>query len=278
MRFTKIQLIWGSADQERLTLDIDQITPETPYVVKSVSGLEPPDVTISIGERVLEGGVYQGRRPTNREIVILLSFQPNYENGEDPSTLRKALYQILTPRLDATLICRFWDHISNYWVQAFCHTKRIESNPFTKDPEVQITLSCLSAYLEEPIYTEPNPATLSGKSTMSITNRGDAPTSLMLTTVLTAATDTYTLTGNSPSQFMKFTYAFLANDKVVIDTTPGNRTATRIRTGVGNLNLMPYLSVDSNWLMLEPGVNSIKSNVTAFTVESLKHIPKHWGF
>lgn len=278
MKYTKAQFIWGPSNDDKITFDLDDISYTTPYAVKSISGLEAPLNAISLGDKLFEGSYLQGIRPESRQIVMLISLQPNYLIGQDAGVLRKNLNKMLSPRQGSDVKFRLLDDLELDWVQAVGRVKSIEANPYVKDPEVQITFPCLSAYFEEPVYTFPGPATLSGKTTIQVTNNGDVPMGIYLEQTLTANMASYILTGVIPSQFIKITYPFLANDRLLINTNPGFRSIKRIRTGVADVNLLPYLSLDSTWLMMDYGLNTLTPSTIAYTVQALIYTQRHWGF
>lgn len=278
MKYNKAQIIWGPLTDDKITFDLDDISYTTPYVVHSITGLEATKLTVSVGDKLFEGGYLQGVRPQNRNIVMLIGLQPDYSLGQDAGVLRKRLNKMLSPKQGSDVKFRLLDDLELEWVQTACRIENIEANPYVKDPQVQITIPCLSAYFEEPTYTFPSPATLSGKTTIQITNNGDVPMGVYLEQTLTATMSSYTLTGTIPGQFMKITYAFLNGDKILINTNPGFRSIKRIRSGVADLNLLPYMSLDSSWLMMDYGLNVLTPSTTSYTVQSLIYTQRHWGF
>ncbi len=181
MIYTKVQLIWGPATADKLTFILENQTTANTYVVKSISGLDPPPINLSIAELAFEGGVYQGRRPENREIVLTIGFQPNYGTGVNAGDLRKSLYKMLTPKLNNIITFKLLDNSEINWVQTTGHIKRMEANQFSKDPEIQITMTCLSPYFEHGQYTHPTPSSLNGLNPLPITTEGDASTGFLIT-------------------------------------------------------------------------------------------------
>lgn len=277
MKYTKAQFLWGTGGSDKFTFPLNAINSTSPYVVKSITGLEPPPIDVSIGDKAFEGGIYQGRRPQNREIVVTLGFQPNYAIGEDVGTLRTALNVLLNPKLDALLRFRLLNEAETEWVQTSGHIKRMEQNPFSKDPEIQITMPCTSPYFENAASFLASPGALSGLSTFTITNLGDAPTGFFLVLVLNTNINPFKISNSNNSKWMQFNYAFLNGDRIWIDTRAGQRSVKRTRSSV-DLNLLPLMTEDSSWLQLDGGATVLDPNTNSYTVEQVAFSSRWWGF
>src|SRR5690349_18429148 len=110
--------------------------PSGPFVLKSVEGLGPPDVNVRMVQTVLEGGLYQGKRPSLRQIVALVGLQPNWDIGQSAEELRTQLYSLMTPRYGQPIVVQIM-YQGVVQAQAQGQVSRMEAALFSKDPAVQ---------------------------------------------------------------------------------------------------------------------------------------------
>jgi hypothetical protein len=264
---------------ENVQFNLDSPNPVAEYVLESVSGLGPPPIDVIMADKVFEGGTFQGRRPQNREIVMLIGFRPLYTVGSRTvADLRRNLYGSLTPK--GGYVPTF--HILDLQavlptVSSKGYIKNIEPNIFSKDPQVQITMQCDSPYFSHAQFTHPTPGSLNGLVTLPITNAGDAPTGFDISIKLLASTSSFVLTNTTANQLIRINYAFLANDTLRINTINGERNVTVTR-GAVTTNLLNMMSLDSIWLQLVGGLNNIVPNQTTYQIVSLRYTSKMWGF
>lgn len=267
MKFTKLRINGLTA----VDLPIVGATPSDVYILKDVDGLGPPEVDVSIADTLNAGGFYQGRRPQSREIVARVGLNPDFSAGQTASDLRASLYGMLTPGASDNLTVQIMDGVT-VLVQTLGYVKKMEINPFSKDPEVQVTIACLSWYLEVPNLLFVAPA---DKAAPAIDNVGTAPSGIHLEVVFTSNLSSWTLT-NAAGKKMLVTYAFLTGDKLTIDTRPGSRGIWLVRGGV-TTNIIWALSADSTWLMLHGGNNIFSTSSQAFNWGDVYYLPQHWG-
>lgn len=273
MRFSKVGLSYGPADSFVFPLDDGTFT--APFVVRSIDGLDPPGKTVSIGSSLYEGGYLQGSRPINREIVILIGMQPNYSIGETPGDLRDMLYSVLTPKLNVPVSFSLLDDASTVLVTTYGEISKFDSPLFDKDPIAQITMPCTSAFFTKPLYAHPSPGTLL-KNPITITNTGNAPTGFDLSITLTAAMSSFSLTNGNGTGKILLTNPFTIGDVIRIVTIAGSRNVTLTRAGV-TTSLLPKLSMDSDYLQLHGGVNTLTPSSTNFDITALSFYPRYWG-
>lgn len=273
MRFSKIGLSYGPT--ESFVFPLDDGTFTAPYVVRKIDGLDPPPVTVFVGDSLYEGGYDQGSRPSNREIVIMLGLQPNYGIGETPSDLRDALYSLLTPKLNYLVTFALLDDNDNVVATTAGRIKAFDAALFEKDGVIQITLPCLSPYFTKDLYEHPSPGTML-KNPITIDNTGNAPTGFDLTLTLTAAMSSFSLTNGNASEKILITYSFTIADEIHINTRAGSRTLTVKRAGVTS-SLLPYLSTDSSYIQLHGGSNTLTPSSSSFNINALSYYPRFWG-
>lgn len=267
MYFTKIRLNGLTV----VDLPIVDALPSDLYILKSADGLGPPEIDVSIANTLNAGGVYQGRRPQSREIVLQVGLNPNYAAGQTASDLRTSLYGMLTPGYVDNITIEIMNG-STVLVKTTGYVKKLEVVPFTKDPEVQIVIPCLQQYLQAAANLFIAPAS---KSAPVINNVGTAPAGFHLEVIFTAGLSSWTLSDASGKK-MQVTYAFLTNDKLEIDTRPGFRGIWVTRGGV-RTNIIYALSSDSVWYMLHGGDNVFSTSSQSFNWGDVYFLPQYWG-
>ena len=249
------------------------------YICKGIDGLGPPENDVSISR-----GKFQASAPRERQLVVRVGLNALWSGvGVTAATLRQSLYGLLTGGYtgngvsvilmqDATEVAR----VDGARVSKF------EINPFSKDPEVLITLDCLGAYWSAPAdYHVPSLGTLS-KTNPSFNNTGDAPTGLHMKITFTGTVDTWQIQTQGGLKKLAVRYApdvsarFLSGDILEFDTTPGQRFI-QVTRGVDLINLLGTVTTDSEWFQLYGGTNNFVVNTSAFNWTDIWFRPQFWG-
>lgn len=280
MKFDTIRLVGAT----NVDLPLQGLGPLSPFVLKAADGLGPPEVDVSIGALLQGGGYYQGRRPQNREPVLRIGLQPEWNINQTAEELRSTLYGLLTPKYGALVEL----HIRKDGVtlaRTEGHVKKLEVAAFSKDPEVQVTMACLSPYLKSITgVRQTPPLVVSGGNTLfEIDHIGTAPTGFYAQFQFTAATTgILTISDNGPlGEKLKINRTFAINDILTINTTAGARGIWRSTTAnpTGLVSILGNLVPDSDWIQLHSGINPLKisSPAVVFTSLSTVHTPTYWG-
>lgn len=252
------------------------VTSASPFILKGVDGLGPPEVDVSISNTLNEGGVYQGRRPQLKQIIARVGLNPAWADGQTASDLREILYGLLTPGSG--------DHVSISlvnvsttvgWVIGW--VSKMEINPFAKDPEVQITLDCVDSYfraLTDEIVDLDDLA----KDFPSIENVGNGPAGMYWSLTFTDDVTNWTLTDNPEVNKLEFDYAFLTGDKLEFDTTMGSRYCkVTLASDASVHSLLAAMTTDSLWFQLHGGTNDFITSDDSFDWNQVSYLPKFWG-
>lgn len=267
MRLSKLRLIGLAV----VDLPIIGATPQDVYILKDVSGLGPTEIDVAIAKTLNAGGVYQGRDPQNRQIVAKVGLNPDYTAGQVPADLRESLYGMLSPSADDAVQVQIMDD-EDVVAGTTGYVSKIEINPFSDQPEVQMTIDCTQATFAAPdlLFITPTDTVAPG-----ITNAGTAPTGFHMELVFTAGVASWTLTHISGRK-MEINYAFLTGDLLEIDTRPGHRGIWVTRASV-RTNIIWALTGDSIWHMLHGGVNNFTTSSSAFDWGDVYYLPLFWG-
>lgn len=278
MRYNKVRFS-GLAD---LDLNLLGASPSDRLHVRNISGLGMSDTDVYISTAGQSEGFYTGQQRQLKELVFLVALNPDWFAGERPGDLREEMYKNLRTRYGGPLTVKLMQD-DQVVAQIQGVVKRIEPSIFSRDPEVQITISTMS-----PFFTAPSAVTLSGlpKTEFTINNPGSAAVGFHMELTFTAnmaggglspnpslvlrdldavnPTPHYISLGATvvavTSVLLGISYPFLNGDVLKIDTRPKYRSVSRVRSGV-ELNLAGYIQDTSTWLELAPGENRFRLSV-----------------
>lgn len=276
---TQIDVVYGDElGEQALALPILGVTPKESLLIRKVTGLNPPDLDLFIGDYARDGGTYQGRRVGNRNVVLTMDLNPNPALGETISGLRNLLYKtFVDPLVDADyiqLVMHDDDGSERYLVG---YTEKFETEIFDVETMAQVSVICPDPYIRdntETVLTHPT-----GWATVPFVYKGTAETGFEVQIQINAATNTLTLSNNGRT--MVISHPFVQNDIVTIITRRGERDIILTRSSV-NTPLIAKLSLASKWLELHSQTNEMKvygaapANLIA-VVKSLKYTTSYWG-
>lgn len=282
MKFDKI-ILRGT---ESITLFDLKNPRSTPYTAKSIDGLDPTDVDVTLAQASNGAGVYIGRREQLREISIIINLNPDYSIGQTPDMLREALYLLHPINDDASLeYCLMLNDEEVAMTPVYI--KRTEAPVFSKDTVVQLVLASTSG-----VFTKRNPITENGlgldKVTPTFMNSGTALSGFRFEVEFQSDVDTFGLVQNTPVDIFLIekipseANLFSAGDRLIVDMNIGKRGIWRIRNGVTD-SLIGTMSLYSNWLSLYPGNNQLEvvigpnSHASSYSWVSYTHTPKYRG-
>lgn len=255
------------------------VTPKDSLLVRHVSGLNPPEIDLFIGDYARDGGTYQGRRIGNRNVVITFDLNPNHALGETVSGLREMLYKaFVDPHVEADFIKLNLHDDSGRVRYLVGYTEKFETEIFDVETMAQISIICPDPYLrdiQETILEDP-----SGWTAVPFTYTGTAETGFVAQIYVTSTTPKITLENNGKT--MEITRSFSAGDMVEINTSRGERSVTYTPVGEDPLPILGDLSVLSPWLELHSQANTMKvygstpSDLPA-AIRSLRFRQSYWG-
>jgi hypothetical protein len=247
-----------------------------PFQVTAIDGLGPPELELLLAETHTPGGIYVNRRAQGREIVILAGLNPNYQLGQTVSDLRYMLYGLLSPGQDIRDVVTVFLLLDNVpVVKTTGYVKNIEVVPFNKEPQIQITISCLSPYLAA---LEPKNITnnILGASSWTIDNVGRAPTGISFEAQFVDSAKMFEIWVTDGVK-MTFNAHFEIGDVLVVDTNESSRFIGLKKGGV-YAQYLEILSNDSQWLYLYGGIHTInirhQSNISWLKFE---YLLQYWG-
>lgn len=276
---TQVDVVYeNESGPQALALPILGLTPKASLILRSITGLNPPDIDLFIGDYSRDGGIYQGRSVQKRNPVMLIDLNPNPALGETVDGLRDILYKtFIDPLVDADYIqLIFHDDVKEdrYLVG---YTEKLETDIFSAETLVQVSMVCPDPFirrLTETVLTHDD-----GWTTVPFEYRGTAETGFRVQINVVSDTPVVTLKNNAKT--MVITHDFLADDIVYINTNRGSRDITYTRAGV-TYPLIAKLSPLSRWLEIHSQNNSMKTYGTLPTdlvtvIKSLTYTEAFWG-
>lgn len=260
-------------------------SPTDHFILKSADGLGPTENDVFVGSTTRAGGYYQGRRSLSRESTFLVGLNPDWSTNMTAAELRDTIYGLLTsPVGSVNLEVMKIQFMATDVIVAETegYLKRVEINPFTNEPQVQIVISSPDAYLGAPETSE---FTGTALEDLEVTNAGSAPSGFRFEMEISESITEFTLSDTDPlldvvgEQFVTFEDITLdLNDILVIDSRPGSRAAYFLNEGITKTNLLRKRVSGSSWIMLRPGVTHLYWTSPSLADSLLISIdPLYWG-
>lgn len=211
--------------ENQFILPIVGITPKSSLLIKKITGLTPPDRNLFIGDYSQDGGLYQGRRVGNRNVVITLDLNPNPALGETAASLRDKLYRaFIDPQADGDylkMVLHDEDDREIYFV-GYC--EKFEGEIFDAETMCQISMICPDPYLRDNYDTILEQPT--GWVQVPFTYEGSAETGFEVRIYVTAATNNVTLYNNGKTMELVNPDGYDPGDIIIVNTIPGQRSIT----------------------------------------------------
>ena len=281
--------------ESSFSLPVLGVTPKDSLLVKQITGLNPPPLNLFIGDYSRDGGIYQGRRVGNRNVVITMYLNPDPAAGETVESLRQDLYKaFVDPQVDSDFIklgLNFDSGNSRYLVG---YTETFETEIFSSDTLAQISIICPDPYIrdEEPTVV----AHPTGWVTVPFTYEGTAETGFEVEIQITAPTETLSLCNNAPftvvdgtddakryKNRMVLSRSFDVGETVTINTVRGYRKIlVTSADGLTTSSIIANLEPKSPWLELHSQHNSMKvhgaySDDFPAAIRKLTYVQSYWG-
>lgn len=277
---TQVDVVKGDGtDDLVLSLPIAGATPKSSLLVQKITGFDPPDLTLFIGDYSRDGGNYQGRRAGNRNPVFLLKLNPDPTLGETVSSQREMLYKAFYNPLPEADFVKFNLHDdAGRVLYAVGYAEKFECDIFSGDTVAQISVICPDPYIrdnEETVLSN-DP----GWTTVPFTYAGTAKTGFVTTIQINIATPALTLENNGKTMVLE--RAFAVDDVVEICTVRGSRSLYVTPDGGGPTSIIASLTPESQWLELSAQANTMKvygetTGDLVAAIRELRYTQAYWG-
>lgn len=233
------------------------------YVIKDIGGLDPVTATIvSSSFAQKDGTQYQSSRREARNITLKLGLDPRGV----PRELRKQLYSFLMPKSEVVLRFSMDEEDGEVPVVIYGRVESFESQFFTKEPEVDISIMCF-----DPDFIVPEPTVLTeyadwDGTPMPIEYEGSVETGIQFRLEVNRNLSSFTIEntpGDGIPRVLTFTYpgvSLIAGDVLDISTVTGNKYVLRTRNGLTE-SILYAVTPYSDWVNFYPGLNEFRFNV-----------------
>lgn len=250
------------------------------YQILDIDGLSPSSASIYTNDIAgYDGARYKSSRLEMRNIVITVKI-----NG-DVEANRIALYTIFKTKQ----WCKIYYSNDTRDVYAEGYVETIECNNFTIAEEMQISIVCpfpywkdlqiiyndISKYFalfefpfsfgaKEATETTPDDETdramefsrFDEYRQAGIVNTGESETGLIFTLIATDTVVNPKIWNLDTAKYMELDCTLLKGDTVVISTVRGDKYI-RLYRDLVEINALKYLTLDSEWILLETGTNRL---------------------
>lgn len=278
---TQVDVVKGDgSDDVVISLPVLGATPKSSLLIQKITGLNPPDINLFIGDYSRDGGVYQGRRVGKRNPVFTLELNPNPAVGETISSLREELYKaFVDPLVDADFIKLNMHDDAGRVRYLTGYTEKFETEIFSVDTMAQISVIC-----PDPFIYDNDPTTLShptGWTTVPFTYGGSSETGFHVRIFITAPTSVLTLENNGKKMIIN--RGFAVGNVVAIGTNRGCRGLSVATTdGDPEVSILGSLSPESTWLELHGQANTMKvygsdNTQIVAAIRELQYTNSYWG-
>lgn len=230
------------------------------YEIKFIDGLNPAPSTIVTNEYAfIEGSSFQSAKSQPRNIVLTVGFNPDYSLGVDYTALRRGLYSYLTP---STNVRMEFDLGGGEYRTIDGYVETHEADIFTKKPLSQISILCPDPYFKN--LNENNEVVVDLSSVVSndtaeviVEYEGEVRNGLEMS-IGGNNSDGWTITSSSGgratgSMVIDGFDPLGSNLYLDINTTPGRKSVV-----YGSDSMLDVVGLESDWLGLLPGENTIE--------------------
>ena len=271
------------------TFDLAGTTPNSPYILKGVTGLSASDVMPMNYGSSFTGVPYYEMSLNKREVALKIGLNPLYSETGERLDLRDALYKAIYSARDP----RLWFDIYNgtqHIASIGGLVTKLEASHFTAKPDVELTISCSEPYFKAPIRTVVNTSSwnFTGSSTFGVQyNNGSAPVGFRASFQLDGPTESFGfLSGDDCWEFI-IEHEFLTGDIIYFSSEYGEKNVYSYSPSLhtsdfsGITRLADKLTSTAIWPVLFPGQNEFEIStlpeVTGFTIINLSYHASFWG-
>jgi len=238
---------------EMIELPLIGATPKDRYILQKITGLNPPEIDLFVGDYARDGGVYAGRRVNNRPVGLTITPNPSYANHDTVASVRQHLHKAFSEPLAYSEATRLLlhDDLGQGEKVIEGYVENFEGEVFDKDPTVDISVLCPDPFIRDAFSTDHYTDMWTAHTFPYF---GTAPTGIKLDLLVTSDTNTIVVGLNLDSNRYNIfeldlsrVGGFLEGDKVRIRTEYGKRSVTLVR-GTEETSLLAFITPRSRWI------------------------------
>jgi hypothetical protein len=274
------------------TLSFNEPNSQSPYIARQVTGLDADQIVQKFNRFSLADSVtpLYNVASGKREIVMRIVLNTAFTVGKTYSELRDDLYRAIASTRNGLVTLKF-----NNGLTTICEIagfiSKLESSHFTREPEVQLTITCRDNMFKAPARTTVATGSFPTVHTFSVTDSlSTAPHGLCYGIYVTDYSGHHSIADAATGETWKFlvsppltvTYlgvpAFHPGDIIHISSEINNKWAYVIHDSV-RIDLSDRIAVGSSWPMLYPGENDfyVYNSGFGFTWNYMDYYANYWG-
>lgn len=242
------------------------------YSILEITGLHPPDATISTSDLALyDGAKFTMSKVNMRSIDIQLAINQMAEQN------RIALYNVIKTKHYIKL--KYKNGVRDVFIDGY--VERMPVDYYANPQEVTISILCTEPYFNDAqeIISEistvinnfifPFAIEATNKAPISylddvleldVINKGEIETGVIIEIRATGSVVNPAIFNRQTTKYFKLNFTMQTGDLITIDTNSGKKSVTLLRGGI-ETNIFNSIAKGVTWLQLSPGDN-------VFTYES----------
>lgn len=246
-----------------------------PYNVKAIIGLDANEII----PRYYGGSgntKFYNLALEKRELVVRVELNPNFKLNESYSSLRDAVYRMISSSRTGVIQVQFKD--GETVVAAISgFVSKMEAPHFNKTQEVQLTIQCSDPLLRAPIPVAVDITGLDPATTVIEDVFSTAPHGFEFDVTFVAAATEFTI-GDAGWEFkVSPTGGFQVGDILHLSSEHNAKQVYLTRSAVVT-HLADKVTPGSIWPVLFPGENTFAlSTPTDLSWTAISHRPAYWG-
>lgn len=254
---TKLEAYSSWLDAPTLALS-DGGREETDLIqIRNITGLDPVKAAVNTAQfGSVDGAAYIGSNVPPRNIVLTLHPNPDWDLWTYES-LRRLLYSYFMPKSGTRLIF-YSDDMPSVSILGIVEDANV--NPFSKDPEMQVSVIC-----PDPYFTAVDATIVAGQSDTDFSSptdidyKGNIPAAfnVEVSRVSDPAPTSIGIQVGDPSvSYFRIAASVDSSNYFQMNSQDGNKFAQSIALNTGVItNLLSKMQSGSTWPVLQPGVN-----------------------
>lgn len=239
-----------------LTLELEDVTDG--IALQDVNGLHPVGAVFATSSSVGRAGTqFHSARREDRQIVIKLGLVPDFVTTTPEDLRFDKIYKFFMPQSEVKLTLFLSGGLE---LECSGRVKNCEAPPFSKDPEVDITIICFDPDFVDMTLVEFEGETTSSTDVETITYDGNIETGVDFVLNVDRTITEFTIYHTPPDGTLRTTdiaVAMVNGDILELSTIPGEKGLWLTRTGT-KTSVLYGMSAQSAWPALSQGDNDIR--------------------
>lgn len=246
-------------------------------ILRGIQGLDPVKATLVSSEfAMMDGTQFQAARRESRNIILQMGLDSRY-GGLSNTEIRHELYRVFMPKTQVRLT---FSQTTKPPVEISGHVEIVSAPIFTKEPSFGVSILCNDPDFINPVLnTYSGEGYPSGMAMYDVDYAGTVASGVeievnMNTNATGQGFEVQQTTPRGDNRSLIFSTPLLGGDGIIIKTHPGQKEVLVRRDGA-ETSILYGVDPQSEWPMLEPGLNKLGVRVTGDTEQSYYEVDWH---